>query len=400
VRVAVLGAGLQGACAALELASRDIRVDLYEQEAAAMTQASSNNEGKLHLGYVYAKDPTGRTAEAMVAGALAFAPLLRRWLGSRAEAIRPSAPFHYALHRASQIDADAVERHLRRCAELVRRARNGAASDYFGSDCGEAPRRLTPAELESLYDPSRVRAAFRTPEISVDPEDLSREIRARLAEEPAITPRFGCRVRGVDTRAARPVVTADCGGGVNRDAYDHVVNALWAGRLVIDGTAGVRPPRPWLFRTKRFIRVRGLPAGSAPPSTTVVLGPFGDVTRYANGDVYLSWYPAALAGVSAALAPPAFDGIGRIDWRRATLDALSGIVPSLSALGDADLARAHAGGGVIFAWGRSDIDDPASELHARSAIGPESFGRYHTINTGKLTTAPLFARAMADHLQG
>ena len=365
-----------------------------------MTQASANNEGKVHLGYVYAKDPTGRTAEAMVAGALAFAPLLRRWLGARVDAIRLSAPFHYALHHASLLDADAIEHHLRLCAALVHRARNGHAPDYFGSDCTDPPRRLSASELESLYDPARVTAAFRTPEIGVDPEDLAREVRARLAAEPAITAYFRSRVTHVETVAPRPIVTADHDGAAESRDYDHVVNALWAGRLAVDHTAGVAPPRPWLFRTKRFIRLRGERAGLTPPSTTIVLGPFGDVTRYANGDVYLSWYPAALAGVSDAVTPPVFDGIGRLDWRRATMDALAGIVPALGSITDTDLARADAGGGVIFAWGQSDIDDPASELHARSAIGPESFGRYHTINTGKLTTAPLFARAIADRVQG
>ena len=56
-------------------------------------------------------------------------------------------------------------------------------------------------------------------------------------------------------------------------------------------------------------------------------------------------------------------------------------------------------GGHIFAWGQTDIDDAKSVLHERHAIGPRSFGRYHSINTGKLTTAPLFAKQMADQIR-
>ena len=77
MRVAVLGAGLQGACTALELARAGVKVDLYERESACLTRASAQNEGKVHLGYVFAKDPTLATARAMARGALTFMPLLR-----------------------------------------------------------------------------------------------------------------------------------------------------------------------------------------------------------------------------------------------------------------------------------------------------------------------------------
>ena len=51
--------------------------------------------------------------------------------------------------------------------------------------------------------------------------------------------------------------------------------------------------------------------------------------------------------------------------------------------------------GVIFAWGATDISDRDSELHRRDA-GVESIDGYHSVNTGKLTTAPLFALDAAD----
>ena len=60
------------------------------------------------------------------------------------------------------------------------------------------------------------------------------------------------------------------------------------------------------------------------------------------------------------------------------------------------LERAQISGGVIFAWGDRDIDDPSSELHQRYDIGPKSWGRYHSVDTGKLTMAPLFGKQVAD----
>ena len=40
--VAVLGAGLQGACIALELADRGAKIDLYERNNICLAEASSN----------------------------------------------------------------------------------------------------------------------------------------------------------------------------------------------------------------------------------------------------------------------------------------------------------------------------------------------------------------------
>jgi glycine/D-amino acid oxidase-like deaminating enzyme len=70
--IAIIGAGIQGCCVALELASRGRRVQLFDRADLPMTEASRWNEGKIHLGYVYAKDDTLATARAMLAGSFVF----------------------------------------------------------------------------------------------------------------------------------------------------------------------------------------------------------------------------------------------------------------------------------------------------------------------------------------
>ena len=76
MRVAVLGAGLQGACVALELSVHGVEVDLYEKSDRCLSQTSSHNEGKMHLGYVYANDRSLRTARTMVRGSTVFQKLI------------------------------------------------------------------------------------------------------------------------------------------------------------------------------------------------------------------------------------------------------------------------------------------------------------------------------------
>jgi len=76
--VAVLGAGLQGAGVALELARRGIETTLVERDALAMNRASLRNEGKIHLGLIYANDTTHETAFLQLRGALRFRAILAR----------------------------------------------------------------------------------------------------------------------------------------------------------------------------------------------------------------------------------------------------------------------------------------------------------------------------------
>ena len=70
--VAILGAGIMGATTALLLSRRGVRVTLYDQAPAPMTGASRWNEGKIHLGYLYAGDPSGNTADKLMPGGIAF----------------------------------------------------------------------------------------------------------------------------------------------------------------------------------------------------------------------------------------------------------------------------------------------------------------------------------------
>ena len=101
-RVWIVGAGLQGCAIALELAHRGQAVVLLDQDPLPMNRASLRNEGKIHLGLIYAADESGATARIQLRGALAFLPLLARWLGQEAaDALPLSTPFAYLVARDS-----------------------------------------------------------------------------------------------------------------------------------------------------------------------------------------------------------------------------------------------------------------------------------------------------------
>ena len=139
------------------------------------------------------------------------------------------------------------------------------------------------------------------------------------------------------------------------------------------------------------------------PSVSMVLGRYGDVVVRADGTAYLSWYPASLRGWSQAVEPPP-------DW---DIACRGEIEPALAREIGAAIVAGTGGwyfgierskplivdAGTIVAIGTSDVDDRASGLHRRSRIGVTSRGGYHSLDSGKLTMAPLFALEAADRIE-
>ncbi len=402
-RVGVLGGGLQGCCVALELAARGVPVTLVDENADLLTRTAVANEGKVHLGYMYAADPSLRTARTMLAGALAFAPSLRRHLGEDL-VLATSTPAAYVVHRDSQHGPDAVSGYLAAVHDLVAEAAGAPGAAYLGGDVRAPVRRWSTAEVSERFDPERAVAVFDSPEVAVDPVALAALLRRRLVDDPLIEVRTRHRVesvkRDVDDRYQ---VCGTTGDDEWEETFNHVVNALWGGRIAVDETLGLRPGRPWLHRLKYGVSVRWPDRLAPPPSATVISGPFGEVVSYPDQTTYLTWYPACVLGYSMAVSPPTTwethpaDPL-RSEIVRGTVDGLARVVPVLAALHDDELADAVVKGGVIVAWGESDIDDPSSELHHRFAIGVTSVDGYHSVDPGKLTMAPLFAAQCADRV--
>jgi hypothetical protein len=70
----------------------------------------------------------------------------------------------------------------------------------------------------------------------------------------------------------------------------------------------------------------------------------------------------------------------------------------LRGLSETDMQEVKVVGGIIFAAGRTDIDDLSSQLHTRTKVGVSSKDGYHSVNTGKYTLAPMFAMQTADRV--
>lgn len=394
--IAVLGAGFQGVCIALELARLGRRTTLFDRESFALTQAGVANEGKIHLGFVYANEPDRSTADALIEGALAFDEPVRRWAGL--ESLEPilSTPYVYGVQADTMVDADAIDRHFAHIADKI------AGRNYLGAKIAAPYRRLDQAALAGLFDDGLTTAGFVTEERAVAPEKLAERLRAAVAAEPLIEWRPGCAVEAVQADGDGFAISYAAGGETRRETFSHVVNCLWTDRARVDATLGLAPQCVYYHRYKAGLRFSLADGGPEIPSATFLLGPYGDAVNFGGGDYYLSWYPVGMLASSQALAPP--------DWRKLaeqaaeqgvverTVAATARLLPALRGREAEIIAAARIVGGAIVAAGASDIDDPGSRLHRRIDIGVRSHGRYHSVDPGKYSMAPYYAVETARRL--
>src|SRR5437762_10720226 len=102
--VLVVGAGLQGTGIALELARRGTSVILIDRDAVALNRASLRNEGKIHLGLIYANDPSLETAALQLRAAVRFRRIVSSWTAGDSDWLTVSTPFYYLVAGDSLLD--------------------------------------------------------------------------------------------------------------------------------------------------------------------------------------------------------------------------------------------------------------------------------------------------------
>lgn len=371
-----------------------------------MNRASLRNEGKIHLGLVYAGEPSLASARLMLDGALSFRRLIHELAGDTAAALATSTPFYYLVAAESLVGPTTLEeRYAAIDALCQQRLRDDRALDYLG----RRPRRLFRAkplrQLRGRFCIEALQAAFATEELAIDTSVLACAIRGAIAAAPTIAFHPGHRVESIARTAGGFRVDGENHAGAWRCDTEQVVNCLWHEQMGIDAQLGLDAAPGWLHRLKYRVVAR-LPAALAgAPSATMVLGRYGDVVVRPDGSGYFSWYPLALRGWSHDLAPPdAWDAPCRGVVERAEAQALAaGMLAAVDRWypGMAGATPIEVDAGVIIAHGRTDVDDPASGLHARTRIGVASVDGYHSVATGKLTTAPLFGvRAARRALSG
>jgi len=96
-----------------------------DRDTRPLNRASLRNEGKIHLGFVYANDRSLRTAFLQLDGALRFRRILARWIDRSVDWLTLSAPFHYLVASDSVVVPDRLADHYTAVEERCRRQRIG-----------------------------------------------------------------------------------------------------------------------------------------------------------------------------------------------------------------------------------------------------------------------------------
>ncbi len=394
-RIAIIGAGIQGCSIAMELVQRGCEVVLVEGAAEPMSRSSRWNEGKIHLGYVYGLDTSLKTANLMVQGAFEFLDFFKTHLGDSFE-VGLSSDFTYLVKNDSMISPEAAGDYFNKVDSLVQkeieRGRN-----YLGRRELKGTTRMD--AFPDAIDSSQFLASYQTPELSIDTQKLVAAVVGWVKRCPAVTLVTRTRVNQIVQTKNGTFRYVDSTGRESGE-FDEVVNASWESRLRLDESLGLAPPeRRWLHRYKLSVHLKA-PFLEDLPSATMILGKFGDIVNYRNGSYYLNWYPVGKIGQSDQLQPPGDFQLSAEEKRTVaeqTIQELARLFPPLRSL-DLNDSEFAVEGGFIFAWGDKDVDDAQTDLHRRYETGVHSRGRYHSVDTGKLTTAPLFARECASRI--
>ena len=396
-RVAVLGAGIMGSAVALFLARRGKNVTLIDSADAPFSGASRWNEGKIHLGYLYAGDSSLDTARNVLRGGLTFRNLTEELIGCSLQDAISCEGDTYLVHRDSVVPADATARYFEQVTELV--CSHPDARGYLVDVSGRGRQRLSPAELNRISGCDAIVAGFRVPERSVRTNWVADRFVAALASEPRIELQLKTRVAGIRPAARDPAKWMVESDGSSSGPFDVVVNALWHGRLAIDRAAGLEPEPGWSHRYRLSLFIQTASAMAAP-SAVLATGPFGDIKNYTGREFYLSWYEAGLLARGESILPPAVPTLDQSTEQQiagATIEQLSRYIPVARGIAHA-ATSIKVRGGWVFAAGRGSLADPCATVHRRDLFGIRQLGSYISVDTGKYSSAPLLAREIAARI--
>jgi glycine/D-amino acid oxidase-like deaminating enzyme len=384
-----------GCSLALFLARNGAHVSLFDEAAEPFTGASRWNEGKIHLGYLYAGDPSLDTARKLIDGGLLFRDLVQELLEEDiSPAVSPRDDI-YLAHRSSIVDADWMSGYFKAVSGLIRS--HPSADRYFSDLTNAGSVGLTAAELRNVTRSDAIVAGFRVPERSILTNWVADRYIAAIKAEPSIELLSNVRIEAVAGSADKWRVSAN---PAITDSFDVIVNCLWHGREAVDrasGFAASAGQTSYRYRASAFLRCQET---CKLPSAVLAVGAFGDIKNYNDRDLYLSWYGEGLVedrtdGPSAI----GLDAHAKDRILAGTVNRLSEYFPEL-----VDIVRRPSSldvaGGWVVARGTGSLDDPLSPLHRRDRFGISRFGSYFSVDTGKYSTAPWLAKRLANEITG
>jgi hypothetical protein len=386
-QVCVIGGDIAGSLVACLLSDAGYEVAIVDKSGETMCGASRWNEGKIHLGFTYTGTPDLATARLMAQGAGAFETVLRRVTGESIPDCWWTKPVVYLVDKCSIFAPEVLWQRAQATAWMI--AQMAECSPSLREHLCGIPL-LTPMSIDSAMEQTaqgNVVAAWRTAERSVSPRPVADRIRSAVAARDI--PIVAGTVERVSAR--NPGWCTELASGENI-ASTIVINASWESRPGIDRSINEHAG-PCVIRYKVGLFATATRGWDDIAPSTRILGKFGDVTPYGDGDVYLSWYPAGFLARSDDGRPPAIAPIEEKRVRQATIEGLQLNASLVTALGLQSVVR----GGYVVAHGTGDISETCSTLHGRDYPDAREIAPgFISIDTGKYTLGPMLAARAAE----
>jgi hypothetical protein len=239
MQILVIGGGLFGCCAAIELARAGFKVDLIDRSNDIMLHASRVNHNRIHLGYHYLRSI--ETAEQSIEGLLSF-------LFNYGHAVENQFPNYYAI--AKEGSRTTPDEFLNFCSKV------GIGYDY------EYPQ-------EHLLDKTSLNACFKVPEPVFDYSVLKKQVGDNLKKS-GVNMILNAELTSL-SKAADGTFHVNYGG--QQKVYGAVVNASYASFNNINAMLGI-PLKKLLYEQVVIPEFR---YSHAQFGLTVMDGPFCSV---------------------------------------------------------------------------------------------------------------------------
>lgn len=266
--VGVIGAGIYGAAAAIELATAGFQVTLYDRAGGILAKSTAGNFFRLHRGYHYPRDM--ETARQANKGYQAF-------MGMFAEALTPAVPAYYAIARHGSL----------------------TTADQFQEHCAKLSLCCMPVK-HPLLVPGSVEACFEAEEYYYDPDLLRRYAWERM-EQFGVTVKLGWLEPQLAARH-----------------HDVIVVTAYSGLNDVLVRLGCEPvPLQYELCEVAVLDAPGL----SGLSLVVMDGPFCSVAPWRNGEVILYDVQHSVHSRWTGKSRPPWDGFtSNINFMLMTLD--------------------------------------------------------------------------------
>ncbi len=394
-RVIILGGGVAGCGAALEIANTgEDEVVLVEALDELMSATSDRTPCRLGLGFHYI-DP--ETALKNLEATLAFVrqyPGFR--LGEQYSAYHPLRRCRYFVVRNSHFSVDQVLKTYEALKEAYRQAcQKDSRNEVFGNPDGFY-RILQPAEYEQETHADQILIGIDTAECILDWQNFKAFMIRSLLQHPRIKVYLNTEVTDVRPQASAgsPYFMLQCQRKKETFilAGDVVINATWHNIEKMNAQMGITDP--YMHRTQRL---KAMAEVTLPErllrshSAVFCFGPHASFTNLETGRGYVTYEPVTNVVSTTELALSEYaeklllrNKTCQEETMRIGQAILSGACTYLPDLAQAQLKNVHFG--IVRNFGEADIYDAHSPVHLRRESGVEERALSYVINETKEST--------------